>query len=79
MFIQATICQFRMTFPVTENISSFHLPVDFPHKTQIAQALQGWFVEADYVILTELCSKNIHKIAFFQRSRSSLWNNMQLM
>lgn len=41
MSSQARTSHFRMTFPVTEYIPSFHLPVDFPHKMQIAQALQG--------------------------------------
>lgn len=61
---QASISQFRMTFPVTEYIPSFHLPVDFPHKMQIAQPLQGWFEDVDYVILIELCNKNTLWIFF---------------
>lgn len=44
-----------MTFSVTDYIPSFYLPVDFPHKVQLAQALQGWFEDGDYLILTELC------------------------
>lgn len=43
---------------------AFHLPVDFPHKVQIAQALQGWFENADSVILTELCNINIQELYF---------------
>lgn len=70
MFSQARISQFRMTFPVTEYIPSFHLPVDFPHKIQIAQGLQGWFEDVDYLILIELCNKNIQGL-FFQWLRYS--------
>lgn len=32
---------FRMTFLVADYIPSFHVPVDFPHKTQIVQPFQG--------------------------------------
>lgn len=58
MSSQARTSQFRMTFLVTDYIPSFHLPVDFPHKTQIVQALQGWFEDVDYLILIQLCNKN---------------------
>lgn len=64
MSSQARTSQFRMTFPVTDYIPSFHLPVDFPHKTQIVQALQGWFEDADYLILIELCNKNTPGLFF---------------
>jgi len=64
MSSQPTISQFRMTFSVIEYIPSFHLPVDFPHKMQIEQALQGWFEDVDYVIVIELCWKNTHRIFF---------------
>lgn len=59
-----------MTFPVTEYIPSFHVPVDFPHKMQIAQALQGWFEDVGYLILIELWSKNIQGL-FLQWLRNS--------
>lgn len=79
MSSQARTSQFHMTFPVTECIPSFHLPVDFPHKMQIAQALQGWFEDVDYLILIELRNKNMQGIIFpvikkNQMLRRSSWN-----
>lgn len=41
MSFQARTSQFRMTFLVADYIPSFHVPVDFPHKTQIVQPFQG--------------------------------------
>lgn len=32
---QSRTNQFRMTFPVTDYIPSFHLPVEYPHKMQL--------------------------------------------
>lgn len=58
MAFQARISQFRMTFLVADYIPSFHVPVDFPHKTQIVQPFQGWFEDGDYFILIQLCSKS---------------------
>lgn len=72
MSSQARISQFRMTFPVTEYIPSFHLPVDFPHKMQIAQTLQGWFEDVDYLILIELCNENIQGLFFLWLRHSKI-------
>lgn len=58
MSFQARTSQFRMTFLVADYIPSFHVPVDFPHKTQIVQPFQGWFQYEDYLILIPLCSKS---------------------
>lgn len=58
MSFQARTSQFRMTFLVADYISSFHVPVGFPHKAQIVQPFQGWFEDGDYLILIQLCSKS---------------------
>lgn len=65
MSFQARTSQFRMTFLVTDYISSFLVPVDFLIKHKIVQPFQGWFEDGDYLTLIQLCSKSTRIIFQF--------------